>query len=213
MWTCDPKFSYRLLTGRRSKRGWSQSVRGNRFFYLILGSTRSWSAAWALYPSGRSEVYALAPGIPSLAEVERRDGLQAGIYRQLQDAGVLIIDEGVRVSRPSKLIDHLVERGIHPAVVIADTFAVAALRDCVNGRWPIRIRKMKWAQATEDIGAFRKLAFDGPLAVAVEGRRRRATKPSGARGGQMALEPKETRHRSRFLVSSPVTAGRARARP
>ena len=156
---------------------------GKPILLLDLGSTRSWSAAWALYPSGRSEVYALVPGIPSLAEVERRDGLQAGIYRQLQDAGVLIIDEGVRVSRPSKLIDHLVERGIHPAVVIADTFAVAALRDCVNGRWPIRIRKTKWEQATEDIGAFRKLAFDGPLAVAVEGRRRRATKPSGARAG------------------------------
>ena len=143
---------------------------GKPILGLDLGSTRSWSAAWVLWPSGRSEVYALAPGIPSLPEVEKRDGLQKGIYQQLQDAGGLIVDEGVRVSRPERLVDHLVERGIRPAVVIADTFAVAALRDCVNGRWPIRLRKTKWEQATEDIAAFRKLCFDGPLSVAVEGR-------------------------------------------
>ena len=101
---------------------------------------------------------------------KKRDGLQKDIYQQLQDAGVLIVDEGVRVSRPEKLISHLVERrGIRPAVVIADTFAVAALRDCLNNRWPIRLRKTKWEQATEDIAAFRKLVYDGPLSVA-EGR-------------------------------------------
>ena len=143
---------------------------GKVILALDLGSTRSWSAAWCLWPSGRSEVYALAPGIPALAEVEKRDGLEKGIYRQLQDAGVLIIDEGVRVSRPAKLIAHLVERGIRPAVVIADTFAVNALRDCVSNRWQILLRKTKWEQATEDIAAFRKISFDGPLSVAPEGR-------------------------------------------
>ena len=143
---------------------------GKPILALDLGSTRSWSAAWVLYSSGRSELYAMAPGIPSLAEVEKRDGLQKNIYRQLQDAGVLIIDEGVRVSRPSKLIDHLVALGIRPAVTICDTHAANALRDCVNGRWPIRIRKQKWEQATEDIAAFRKLVYDGPLSVAPEGR-------------------------------------------
>ena len=179
MWTCDPKFSYRLLTGRRSKRGWSQSVRGNRFFHLI---------------SVQREV-----GV-RLGHFTRPVGLRCMrwllVFRRLLKSsgatGSRLASIASSKTRPSKLIDHLVERGIHPAVVIAGTFAVAALRDCVNGRWPIRIRKTKWEQATEDIGAFRKLAFDGPLAVAVEGRRRRATKPSGARAGQMALEPKET---------------------
>ena len=38
---------------------------------LDLGAERSWSAAWCLWQNGRSECYALAPGIPDLAERER----------------------------------------------------------------------------------------------------------------------------------------------
>ena len=143
---------------------------GRPILALDLGSTRSWSAAWCLWPSGRTECYSLAPGVPELLKVEKRDGLPRGVYQQLQDAGVLIIDEGVRVSRPAKLIDHLVARGICPAVVICDSFAVNALRDCVRGRWPVTVRKTKWEQATSDIADFRKLVYDGPLSVAPEGR-------------------------------------------
>ena len=74
---------------------------------LDLGSERSWSAAWALWRNGRSECYALCPGIPALAERERMDAMPRGLYRKLHRAGVLLVDEGVRVSRPSVLIDHL----------------------------------------------------------------------------------------------------------
>ena len=143
---------------------------GRPILALDLGSTRSWSAAWCLWPSGRSELYALAPGVPDLLKIEKRDSLAAGIYQQLQDSGVLIIDEGVRVSRPAKLIAHLVERGIIPAVVICDSFAVNALRDCVSNHWPVKVRRTKWEQATSDIADFRKLVYDGPLSVAPEGR-------------------------------------------
>ena len=41
---------------------------GDPVLGLDLGSERSWSAAWLLYRNGRSECFALCPGIPDLAE-------------------------------------------------------------------------------------------------------------------------------------------------
>ena len=104
---------------------------------LDLGAARSWSAAWALWPNGRSECYAVCPGVPDLAKRERQDGVPRGLYRQLHQEGVLILDEGLRVSRPSTLLDHLVEVGIVPDVVYCDRFALGALMDAVAGRWQV----------------------------------------------------------------------------
>ena len=43
-----------------------------------LGGGRAWSAAVALYPNGRVEAKAVAPGVPNLAEQERRDRVPTG---------------------------------------------------------------------------------------------------------------------------------------
>ena len=40
---------------------------------IDLGGSRSWSAACAIWPSGRIESWALAPGVPGLADQERDD--------------------------------------------------------------------------------------------------------------------------------------------
>lgn len=133
---------------------------------LDLGAERSWSAAWAIWPNGRSECYAVCPGIPDLAERERQDAVARGLYRKLQSDGVLLVDEGLRVSRPSTLIDHLVEIGIIPEVIYCDRFALGTLKDAVAGRWPIVDRVARWSEATEDISGFRRLVADGPLSVA-----------------------------------------------
>ena len=135
-----------------------------------LGSERSWSGAWALWPNGRSEVYALCPGVPDLDERERQDAMPRGLYRRLHNAGVLLVDEGLRVSRPSVLIDHLLSVGITPAVIYCDRFCLGALQDAVAGRCEVIPRTTRWSEATEDIAAFRRLVADGPLSIVPEGR-------------------------------------------
>ena len=135
---------------------------------LDLGAERSWSAIWALWPSGRSECYAVVGGIPDLADRERQDAKPAGMYQRLEADGVLVVDEGRHIARPSTLISHMMERGINPSLILCDRFAVGTLRDAVARRWPIKERVTRWSEATEDIAAFRQMVQDGPLAVAEE---------------------------------------------
>ena len=61
---------------------------------LDLGSSRAWSAAWALWRNGRSECYALAPGVPDLQSRERQDCMPHGLYTALASSGVLLVDAG-----------------------------------------------------------------------------------------------------------------------
>ena len=56
---------------------------------LDVGASRSWSAAALCWRNGRVEVYASVPGIPSLADLEQRDGLQRGELQRHISAGVL----------------------------------------------------------------------------------------------------------------------------
>ena len=139
---------------------------GRAIVGIDLGATRSWSAAWCIWPNGRSETYAVCPGIPNLAAREKSDNQPAGLYRRLHEQGVLITDEGLRVSRPATLIDHLVEIGVAVDTIYCDRFALGTFRDVVAGRWPIVDRVARWSSATEDIAGFRKLVADGPLSIA-----------------------------------------------
>ena len=66
-----------------------------------LGGGRSWSAAVAVWQSGRIEAMAVAPGIPSLADQEKRDSVPSGMYQRLHTAGILDLAEGLRVSTAS----------------------------------------------------------------------------------------------------------------
>ena len=91
-----------------------------------------------------------------------------GLYRKLHDDGVLLVDEGLRVSRPSTSIDHLGDLGVRPEVIYCDRFALGTLKDAVAGRWPIVDRVARWSEATEDIAGFRRLVANGPLSVAEE---------------------------------------------
>ena len=140
---------------------------GRAIVGIDLGAERSWSAAWCIWPNGRSECYALAPGVPDLAAREKADNQPTGLYRRLYDQGVLLTDEGLRVSRPATLIDHLLEIGVAVDTIYCDRFALGTFRDVVGGRWPIVDRVARWSSATEDITGFRKLVADGPLSIAV----------------------------------------------
>ena len=144
--------------------------KGKPIVALDLGGERSWSAAWCIWQSGRSECYAVAPGIPDLEAREKQDAMPRGMYRKLFEDGVLIIDEGRRVSRPQTLIDHLVSAGIDADMVYCDRFVLGDLKDAIAGRWPIVPRVTRWSEATNDIAGFRKIVKDGPLSITPESR-------------------------------------------
>ena len=142
---------------------------GKAIVGLDLGSERSWSGAWCLWPNGRSECYAVCPGIPDLAERERQDAMPKGVYQRLHDDGVLLVDKGLRVSRPSTLIDYMVnEKNISIEAIVCDRFMLGTLQDAVTGRWPVVPRVTRWSEATEDIAGFRRLVADGPLSIVPE---------------------------------------------
>ena len=82
-----------------------------------LGGGRAWSAATAIYPNGRTEAIAVAPGIPSLEEQEKRDRVPRGTYERLYDCGQLDVAEGLRVQPPAQLWEAIYERWGRPLMV------------------------------------------------------------------------------------------------
>ena len=61
---------------------------------IDLGGNRSWSAAAAIWPSGRVEAWAVAPGLPALAAQEHQDQVADGTYSELVKSGGLSVDAG-----------------------------------------------------------------------------------------------------------------------
>ena len=133
-----------------------------------LGASRSWSAAWLSWPTGRQECIAVIPGVPSPADQAKRDGLPRGALERLIAAGVLVVDEGRQVARVETLLAAL-PRDVRVSHVVADRFHVAALRDAV--RWPVEQRVNQWSTASADIAAFRAAVLDGNFSVAEHCRR------------------------------------------
>ena len=130
-----------------------------------LGGGRAWSAAVACWRNGRVEALAVAPGIPSLHEQERRDRVPKGTYRALAAKGGLRIAEGLRVQPPSELWRAVRDTWGEPEGVICDRFRLGELQDCVTGT-PVVPRVLRWSEAAFDIRSLRKLTADGPLSVA-----------------------------------------------
>ena len=140
-----------------------QSGSRNRpVFAYDLGNGRAWSAAVALWPDGRVEALAVAPGIPTLAEQERRDQVPASTYRKLREIGVLRVAEGLRVQPPAQLHAAALEAWGRPVGIVCDHFRVNELRDLVK-ECPVEPRRTQWSYSAEDIRALRKLSKDGPL--------------------------------------------------
>ena len=132
---------------------------------IDLGHARAWSAAVGIGPNGRTEAVAVAPGIPSIENQEKRDRVPTGTYRNLIDAGVLETAVGLRVPKVDQLIDLMVKKWGKPRVAILDRFRQSELQDAVKGAFPIQTRVTRWSEASEDIRALRKMAQDGPLSV------------------------------------------------
>ena len=136
---------------------------------LDLGRNRSFSAAVALWKSGRCEAVAVAPGIPSIADQEKRDRQDPGEYQRLVNSGRLHVADGLRVVPPSQLVDLVyAEWGAPAGAVIVDRFRLPDLKDTGIAQVdPVRLMPSEWDQG---IRAVRKLAKDGPLSVAEHSR-------------------------------------------
>lgn len=127
-----------------------------------LGGGRAWSAAVAVWRSGRVEAVAIAPGIPDLAAQEKRDRMPSGTYRKVAAQGNLMLADGLRVPPPAQLIGAVRDRWGTPDVIMCDRFRLDELRDASPG-CRIVPRVTRWSESSADIRALRKMAKDGPL--------------------------------------------------
>lgn len=139
---------------------------GQPFVGVDLGGGRAWSAAVAVWPTGRVEALAVAPGIPDLESQERRDRVPQGTYRRLYERGLLQVADGLRVQPPAALWDAVRDRWGNPRLLICDRFRLPELQDGMGrSNTPIEARQTRWSEAAFDIRALRQGAKDGPLAV------------------------------------------------
>lgn len=127
-----------------------------------LGGGRAWSAAVAMWPNGRIEALAVAPGIPSIQAQEKRDRVPKTTYSQLVERGALRVAHGLRVQPPAALIDAILSEWGKPRFIVCDRFRLDELKDAAKG---IRIvgRVSRWSESASDIRSVRKYAKDGPL--------------------------------------------------
>ena len=132
---------------------------------IDLGQGRSWSAAVAVWQSGRVDALAVAPGLPDLATQERRDNVPSGTYRKLFDRGVLAVADGLHVQPPGQLWETICDRWGIPVSVVCDRFRLGELQDAVQGSTRLEPRVTQWSTASADIRALRRIARDGPLSI------------------------------------------------
>ena len=158
----SPEFRETLREERDKARPVARRI-GRPVVGIDLGGGRAWSAAVAIWPAGRIEALALAPGTPSLTDQERRDRVPRGTYERLAAAGVLSTDGDWRVPR----VETLTARALawRPAVVVCDRFRLGELQDAIGTRAAVVPRIARWSSCAEDIRALRRLALDGPLSV------------------------------------------------
>ena len=143
--------------------------RGSPIVGIDLGGGRAWSSAVAVYRNGRSECFALAPGVPSIRDQEKRDRVPQGLYERLVASGQLIVCEGLHVPPVGRLVKHLRARWGAPRSIICDRFRLGELEDVVNF-CKVEPRVTRWSEASEDIRALRRGVKDGPLAVSEDSR-------------------------------------------
>ena len=144
--------------------------KGKPIVAVDLGGGRAWSAAVAMFPNGRTDAIAVAPGIPPIAEQETRDRVPAGTYQRLVDAGLLQTADGLRVPQPSQLWSAIKSTWGKPDYIIVDRFRLDELKDAVKNGARIEDRVTRWSEAAYDIRALRKAARDGPMACVPEAR-------------------------------------------
>ena len=126
---------------------------------LDLGGGRAWSSAVAVWPNGRTEAFAVAPGVPDVARQERRDGVEAGTYQRLVDAGTLHIADGLRIP-PIKMVLELAAPW-KPRAILMDRYRIEELMD-TRPKAPVIPRVPGWKHGGQDVRGLRKIARRWP---------------------------------------------------
>ena len=162
----DPVDSQPLITASEWERVCARPVpecEGKPVVGVDLGGSRSWSAAAAIWPSGRIESWAIAPGQPSLADQEREDQVPEGAYVALVRSGGLSVDEGQHV--PS--IERLLARvwAWEPLALVCDNYRAPELHQVVSGRVRIIERARSGGEATSNVQALRGRLLDSQAGV------------------------------------------------
>ena len=139
------------------------TLRGKAVIGVDLGGSRSWSAACAVWPSGRIESWAIAPGVPSLAEQEREDQAAPSSYVELMRSGGLSVDVGRAVPGVETLLSRIWVWA--PASVICDAYRSAELHQVIAGRVRIIERARASAESTSNVQALRALLLDTEAGV------------------------------------------------
>ena len=138
---------------------------GERIFGVDLGSTAAMSAvACTWLDSGRLEVMAAFPTIPSLAERGRRDGVES-LYERMH-AALDLVTVGERVVPVGPLIELAVERFGVPTVILCDRWRLGELQDALsalNLAVPLMPRGQGFRDGGEDVRDFRKGILDGSI--------------------------------------------------
>ena len=184
---------------------------GRPFVGIDLGGSRAWSAACAVWPNGRVEAVAVAPGIPSIAKQEKRDRVPSGTYERLKAQGSLLIADGLRVPTAAQLVDAIRERWGVPRAIYCDFFRLPELRDTRPG-CPMHVRRTKHHRdASNDIRALRRMAKDGPLSVEESSRRLLTASLAAAMvrssEGEFRLVKRDTHSQARDDVAVSLTLG------
>ena len=138
-------------------------ISGKPVIGLDLGGTRSWSAACSIWPSGRIESWAIAPGKPSLSDQEKEDQVAEGTYLELVRSGGLAVDEGQHVPSIERLLSRV--WNWNPTAIICDNYRAPELYEVVSGRVRIIERARSGGEATGNIQALRSLLLDSNAAV------------------------------------------------
>ena len=142
---------------------------GRPIVAVDLGGGRAWSAAVAVWQSGRIEAIAIAPGVPGIEAQEDRDQVPRGVYGRLIETGRLRLAHGRRVQPPAALMEAITDLWGGPELIVCDRFRLGELQDCANGT-PIVPRVSRWSESSFDIRALRQLAVDGPFTIAPDSR-------------------------------------------
>ena len=167
----DPVESQPLVTSAEWERVCARPVpacEGKPVIGVDLGGNRSWSAASAVWPSGRIEAWALAPGVPSLADQERDDQVAPDCYSELVTAGGLSVDAGRAVPSVALLLSRV--WAWEPLALVSDPYRSAELHQVVSGRARVIERARSGGESTSNVQSLRALLLDTGAGVVAESR-------------------------------------------
>ena len=135
-----------------------------------LGSTAAQSAVAGYWPeTGRLDVLAAFPAVPSLAERGLRDGV-GGLYAECARRGELLTTAGHAVAVPVLLREALVRFG-RPVAVASDRWREGELRDALDMAaippGALSLRGMGYRDGGEDVRHFRRAVGEGRVVPVV----------------------------------------------